>query len=302
MNNIKNKLISKASIERIINRYNKNNAPTLVNNVSLYQTSFVQKSFSNMDQDNLASDNCCSINLNCTTSSNERLEFLGDKIIDFITTEFLFDSFPDKDEGFLTKLKSRIVKKQSLAYLGDKLGFREYMLISTHVERNNGRNNPRFLEDIFESFIGGFYKDQNSDIIVVKKFLLGVYDEFVDLENLINVNDNFKDSILRYFHSKNYGHPVYTSLNVYDGTTVIKQFVSAILIPIEDISEQEDISQAKKIQEKILKSLPEEPKGLLLKSLNGHLVLGTGTGETKKSSQQNCSRQTLLNLGVSLNY
>lgn len=302
MNNIKNKLISKTSIERVINRYNKTNVPTLVNNVSLYQTSFVQKSFANMDQDNSASDNCCSISLNYTTSSNERLEFLGDKIIDFITTEFLFDSFPDKDEGFLTKLKSRIVKKQSLADLADKLGLREYMLISTHVERNNGRNNPRFLEDVFESFIGGFYKDQNSDIMVIKKFLLGVYDEFVDLENLINVNDNFKDSILRYFHSKNYGHPVYTSLNDSDNTTVIKQFVSAILVPFESLTEPEDVSQVKKNQEKTLKSLPEEPRNILLKTLNGHFVLGVGVGETKKSSQQNCSKQTLINLRVSLNY
>lgn len=302
MNNIKNKLISKMNVEKIINRYNKNKPQTLVNDISFYQTSFVQKSFANMDQDNSPSDNCCVINLHSATTSNERLEFLGDKIIDFITTEFLFDSFPAKDEGFLTKLKSRIVKKQSLAFLGDKLGFREYMLISNHVERNQGRDNPRFLEDIFESFIGGFYKDQNSDILIIKDFLLGVYDEFIDLDNLINVNDNFKDSILRYFHSKSYGHPVYTSLNVFDGTTVIKQFLSAILVSQESITDPADKIEAKKIHEKILSSLQEEPREVLSKVIRGKFVLGTGSGDTKKSSQQDCSKQCLINLGVSLNY
>lgn len=302
MNNIKNKLIPKAVIYNIINRYNKAPNFTLVNDTAMYQTAFVQKSFANTDQDNCPSDNYCSISQDCASVSNERLEFLGDKIIDFITTEFLFDSFPDKDEGFLTKLKSRIVKKQSLAFLGEKLGFREYMLISNHVERNQGRENPRFLEDIFESFVGGFYKDQNSDITVVKKFLLGIYDEFIDLENLINVNDNFKDSILRYFHSKNYGHPVYTPLNSYDNTVVIKQFLSAILVSKEAITDPAEYSQAKKIHEKLMKSLPEEPMFILNKTIQGKFVLGIGSGDTKKSSQQDCSKQCLTNLKVSLNY
>lgn len=302
MNNIKNKLIPKTVISGIINRYNKTPKLTLVNEISFYQTAFVQKSFANMDQDNSLEDNSCAITLNSQSTSNERLEFLGDKIIDFITTEFLFDAFPDKDEGFLTKLKSRIVKKESLAFLGDKLGFREYMLISTHVERNQGRNNPRFLEDIFESFIGGFYKDQNSDILVVKQFLLGVYDEFIDLEKLINVNDNFKDSILRYFHSKNYGHPVYTPLNTYDGTTVIKTFLSAVLVSKEAVSDPADKIQAKKIHERLIKSLPEEPYKVLKDSMNGKFVLGIGSGDTKKSSQQDCSKNCLTNLKVSHNY
>lgn len=302
MNNIKNKLIPKAVISKIINRYNKTPALTLVNDTAFYQTAFVQKSFANMDQDNSLEDNSCAITLKSPSTSNERLEFLGDKIIDFITTEFLFDTFPDKDEGFLTKLKSRIVKKESLAFLGDKLGFREYMLISTHVERNQGRNNPRFLEDIFESFVGGFYKDQNSDIKVVKHFLLGVYQEFIDLEKLINVNDNFKDSILRYFHSKNYGHPVYTPLNTYDGTTVIKTFLSAVLVPKEAVTDPADKTEARKIHEKLLRSLPEEPYKVLKASIDGKFVLGIGSGDTKKSSQQDCSKNCLTNLKVSHNY
>jgi ribonuclease-3 len=302
MNNIKNKLIPKQVIEKIINRYNKPPNFTTVKDTSFYQTAFVQKSFANVDQDNCPSDNYCSINPQHHSASNERLEFLGDKIIDFITTEFLFDSFPDKDEGFLTKLKSRIVKKQSLAFLGEKLGFREYMLISTHVERNQGRENPRFLEDIFESFVGGFYKDQHCDIVLIKKFLLGIYEEFIDLETLINVNDNFKDSILRYFHSKNYGHPVYTPLNSYDNSVVIKQFLSAILVSKETITDPVEYSQASKIHEKLMKSLPEEPMSVLNKSIEGKFVLGIGYGDTKKSSQQDCSKQCLTNLKVSLNY
>jgi dsRNA-specific ribonuclease len=268
----------------------------------MYQTPFVQKSFCTTDADNSESDNCSSIKFNSYDNiTNERLEFLGDKVIDFITTEFLFDLFPGKDEGFLTKLKSRMVKKESLANLGRNLGFKEYMLISPHLERNDGRNNPRFLEDIFESFIGGLYKDQNSNIDIARNFVLGVYSEFIVIDDLININDNFKDSLLRYFHSQSYGHPVYTSLS--DPGNSSKEFTTILLIPKKVILAENNF-KLEKIQEKILDTDKNEIKAhdnlsLLLQT---NFLIGLGKAKTKKASQQQCSRDTLINLGISLNY
>ena len=301
MNNIKNKLITKKFVETIVNKYSKG-IDFKVNNIKMYQTPFVQKSFCTTDADNSESDNCSSIKFNSYDNiTNERLEFLGDKVIDFITTEFLFDLFPGKDEGFLTKLKSRMVKKESLANLGRNLGFKEYMLISPHLERNDGRNNPRFLEDIFESFIGGLYKDQDSNIDIARNFVLGVYSEFIVIDDLININDNFKDSLLRYFHSQSYGHPVYTSLS--DPGNSSKEFTTILLIPKKVILAENNF-KLEKIQEKILDTDKNEIKAhdnlsLLLQT---NFLIGLGKAKTKKASQQQCSRDTLINLGISLNY
>ena len=303
MNNIKNKLVTKQFVESTVNKYSKGEF-IKINNLRLYQTPFIQKSFCMSDADNSESDNCSSIKFNSYDNiNNERLEFLGDKVIDFITTEFLFDTFPDKDEGFLTKLKSRMVKKESLANLGTKLGFKEYMLISPHVERNDGRNNPRFLEDIFESFVGGLYKDQKSNIDIARNFVLGVYSEFINIDDLININDNFKDSLLRYFHSKSYGHPVYTALYSV-GNTSFKEFTTVLLLSKETYGIETDL-KLRKNQEKnlaIIKNENIEAYQKLILLLKTHLLMGIGRAETKKASEQCCSKDTLTNLNISLNY
>ena len=145
MNNIHNIFFTKNDIENIINKYL--SKPIKIGSIELYQKAFIHKSFCIMDPDNSDSDNCSVINYNFNSKNNsnhnERLEFLGDKIIDFITTEYLFDKYPSENEGFLTKLKSKMVNKDSLANLGEKLNFKKFILISSHVERISGRNNGK---------------------------------------------------------------------------------------------------------------------------------------------------------------
>src|SRR4029078_3007379 len=230
MNNIKNKLIKKNDIELIINRF-MGETPIKINNIKQLQTAFMHKSLAIVDQDNDESDNCSAINSDkFLITNNERLEFLGDRVIEMVTSEFLFDTYPDKDQGFLTKIKSKMVKKKSLSMLGERLGFKQFMLLSSHIERIYGRENVRLLEDIFESFVGALYKDQKSDLNICRKFVLGVYAEFIDIDELINTNDNYKDSLLRYFHSKSWDHPVYKPL-YYTGPVYMREFTIAVLIP-----------------------------------------------------------------------
>jgi len=300
MNNIKNKLISREKIESIVNSY-MGDTPLRINNIKKFQKAFIHKSFCIVESDNSDSDNYCSIDYNENLkSSNERLEFLGDKVIDLITTEFLFDIYPDKNEGFLTKLKSRIVKKESLSYLSEKLGFHDLILISSHVERISGRQNPRFGEDLFESFIGILYKDQKSDLNICKKFLLNVYKKYINLDKIINNNDNYKDSLLRYFHSNGWGHPIYEVIKTeYNNSN--KEFIVAVFIDQEYI---------KKINEKLLENiLNEQYKYYKFISPDTRknsntclLILGIGKGNTKKISEQECSKFCLDALKVSRNY
>lgn len=316
MNNIHNKLITRDIIQNLINKY-MGDTPIRINNIKKFQKAFVHKSFAIVDSDNSDSDNFSVMKFdNLTLFNNERLEFLGDKVIDLITTEFLFDKYPNKDEGFLTKLKSRLVKKESLSYLGEKLGFRELLMISSHIERISGRKNPRFLEDIFESFVGVLYKDQKSDLNVCKKFLLGVYDEFINIEDLINNNDNYKDSILRYFHQQSWGHPVYRTI-YHTGNVYCREFTTILVIKKDLFTNEKSLKFVKRQQE-IINIVKKDSNDMicnkdagkddencyktLMDLLNDHILLGMGRNTTKKQSEQDCSKDCLINLDVSTNY
>lgn len=303
MNNICNKLITKEKIEAIINTYMPVNQQVSINNIKKFQKAFIHKSFCNVvDSDNSDSDNYCAIDYNPVfVSSNERLEFLGDKVIDLITTEFLFDKYPDKDEGFLTKLKSRLVKKESLAYLGEKLGFKELLLLSSHVERIDGRNNSRFLEDIFESFMGTFYKDQHSNLNICKHFLLEVYNIHIDINDLINNNDNYKDSLLRYFHSKGWGNPEYKHI-YYIGSVQAREFTCIVLIEPEHLGDKAKLLQGKRNE--ILNVIARDQKVEEYNEINSTklVILGIGKGSKRKMAEQECSKNCLNNLDISLNF
>lgn len=319
MNNIRNKLISREKIENIINNYMDEGSRVYINNIKKFQKAFIHKSFCIVDPDNSDSDNYSCINLDKDfLTNNERLEFLGDKVIDLITTEFLFDKFPDKDEGFLTKLKSRLVKKQSLAYLSKKLGFEDMILLSSHVERISGRNNARFSEDLFESFMGNLYKDQYSNLEICKKFLLGVYSEFIDLDDLISNNDNYKDSLLRYFHSQSLGHPVYKTI-YYVGNVYAREFTVILYIEKEKILKNiksplitNNITKNDKIIKDRIKYetdriqdknsfIDENLHESILKNDNIKII-GIGKESTKKKAEQECSKNCLDNLKISRNY
>ena len=103
------------------------------------------------------------------TDSNERLEFLGDSILSFIVSEFLYKAYPEYSEGTLTNLRSLLVNTKSLAIWAQKLDFGKHLRLSRGEEESKGRENQSLLADCFESFIGALYLDQG--IVAVQKFL-----------------------------------------------------------------------------------------------------------------------------------
>jgi len=92
--------------------------------------------------------------------SNERLEFLGDAILSFLSSEFLYKEYPQYPEGILTNIRSSIVKTQSLGAAAKKLGFGEHLFLSKGEEEGGGRNNISLLADSFEAFLGALFLDQ----------------------------------------------------------------------------------------------------------------------------------------------
>lgn len=101
--------------------------------------------------------------------SNERLEFLGDAILSFLTSQFLYTTYPTYPEGVLTNIRSSLVKTKSLGESAKALGFGDLLFLSHGEEESGGRNNMSLLADSFEAFLGALSIDQGIDS--VKQFL-----------------------------------------------------------------------------------------------------------------------------------
>lgn len=93
------------------------------------------------------------------TSSNERLEFLGDAVLELVITNFLFESRPEDPEGFLTAARSAVVRTESLSEVARAINLGEELRMSKGEAMGGGRNNPSILENTLEALIGAIFKD-----------------------------------------------------------------------------------------------------------------------------------------------
>ncbi|KEO81924.1 ribonuclease III [Tumebacillus flagellatus] len=100
---------------------------------------------------------------------NERLEFLGDAVLELLVSEYLFLKFPKMPEGELTRLRATIVCEPSLVRFATKLNFDKYIRLGRGEEISGGRKRPALLADVFEAFVGAYYLDQG--LQPVKEFL-----------------------------------------------------------------------------------------------------------------------------------
>ncbi|MFJ8529720.1 ribonuclease III [Bacillus sp. NPDC094106] len=96
---------------------------------------------------------------------NERLEFLGDAVLELTVSQYLFQKYPTMSEGELTKLRAAIVCEPSLVRFANELSFGNLVLLGKGEEMTGGRERPALLADVFEAFIGALYLDQGLDIV-----------------------------------------------------------------------------------------------------------------------------------------
>ncbi|MDR2976435.1 MAG: ribonuclease III [Streptococcaceae bacterium] len=115
------------------------------------------------------------------TANNERLEFLGDAALSLVIADYLYEKFPDKPEGELSKIRSSLVRSESLSNFTRQCGFEHFILLGNGEEQTGGRNRNSILENLFESFLGALFLDAGFE--AVKKFLYqAVIPEFEDGE------------------------------------------------------------------------------------------------------------------------
>ncbi|GAB2024300.1 ribonuclease III [Lactovum odontotermitis] len=115
------------------------------------------------------------------TANNERLEFLGDAALSLVIADYLYAKFPDRPEGELSKIRSSLVRSESLANFSRQCGFDKFILLGNGEKQTGGRTRNSTMEDLFESFLGALFLDAGFE--AVKGFLYqAVIPEFEDGE------------------------------------------------------------------------------------------------------------------------
>ncbi|MEA3383920.1 MAG: ribonuclease III [Campylobacterota bacterium] len=139
--------------------------------------------------------------------NNERLEFLGDAVLNLIVGEFLFNKFPSSNEGELSKIRASLVNEKGFTKLALAINLGDYIYLSEAEERNKGRAKASILSDAFEAIMGAIYIE--SDLNVLKPMILKLLDENYDEINLDELFCDYKTALQEVTQAKFGAIPVY---------------------------------------------------------------------------------------------
>ena len=164
--------------------------------------------------------------------SNERLEFLGDAVLDLLVADFLFRRFQDKREGDLTQMKSLVVSRTVLARKARDIDLDRFILLSPEERGAGGGRQPSILCDAFEALIGAIYLDGGLEFSrsFVERKVLDDFDELIQRDDYVN----FKSKLLEHTQSLGSGHPRYL-VHSEDGPDHCKMFSVEVCVTGESI-------------------------------------------------------------------
>lgn len=159
------------------------------------------------------------------TESFETLEFIGDSVLGFVITKFLFDRYESRQEGFLTKARTKLVRGETLANIAKHLGLEKLVIMDEKGMRNGWNTNPKILEDVFEALVGAIYIDIG--LIHAKAFILRIYQDpqIVHMESIM-IDDNYKDHLMRYCQVNSWQLPEYRVAGHHEGLFYIDIFIN----------------------------------------------------------------------------
>ncbi len=141
---------------------------------------------------------------------NQRLEFLGDAVLEIILTEYLYKLYPDEDEGNMTKMRSAMVREDSLASFARKVQLGSFIYMGKGEMENGGNERNSTLADLFEALLGAWYLDGGME--TVKNFVLALVNEFFPDPAYLLRSINPKGLLQEYSQKQWGGTPVYTVL------------------------------------------------------------------------------------------
>jgi len=169
-----------------------------------------------------------SVTRESSLESNERLEFLGDAILELVVTEFLYKKLTDHGEGYLSKVKSVLVSRKVLAEIIIRRELGKYLLLDRGEEKTGGKTRISNLANLYEALLGAIYLDGGLEQAAgfVNHTLLSRYRDLIKDEKFIN----YKSILLEYMQGKKVGLPVYNLLQE-SGPDHDKKFVMQVCMP-----------------------------------------------------------------------
>lgn len=213
MSSIQDYLAYKHSPDKHLSQYIKNILGFYPRNVFVYQLAFTHKSVADEK-------------VGKSLLSNERLEYLGDAVLEIVVADYLFKKFPTEQEGFLTEMRSRIVSRASLNKLSQKLGFEEYIRY-VHDETNGGFRS--IGGNTFEALMGAIYLDRGFEF--AKKVIVDrIIRMHINLDEIQQKEVNFKSKLLEWSQK----HKKHTSFNLLNGNGTYHQKLYIVQITIDE--------------------------------------------------------------------
>ncbi len=200
---------------------------TTFKNKDLLRTAFTHRSYLNE-------------NRKSGMEHNERLEFLGDAVLELIVTEYLYAKYPEKNEGDLTSYRSALVNAVTLAGVAEKLGMNDFLLLSRGETKDTGRARQVILANTIEAFIGALYLDGGYETtkLFVSKHIFKLIDDIVHKKMWLDAKSHFQEKAQEIVGVT----PSYITVSA-AGPDHDKQFTVAVFLGKEKVAEGEGKSK-----------------------------------------------------------
>jgi dsRNA-specific ribonuclease len=205
--------ITLSEVQSILTRYG---LPNKVHNMEFYRRAFIHRSYTKRPQFENLQQNITIVErppdcLPLSSKSNERLEYIGDGVLELTTKYELYRRFPKEDEGFMTEKKIAIVKNENIGKIAYEMGLHKWLIISRNAEEKKIRTNLKKLGCLFEAFVGALFHDYNKMGVkdeegwfnnffvtgpgfqMAQKFIENVFKKHVNWIELIRNDDNYKN-------------------------------------------------------------------------------------------------------------
>jgi ribonuclease-3 len=172
---------------------------------------------------------------------NEECEFAGDSLLGCVVALYLYERYAGMGEGFLTRIRTRIVNNNMLGFLAQKMGLEPWIIVSRHVEEvcQGGRGNLRLLGSLLEAWVHALFKNFETEanpglaFTYVQRFLITLMEKHINFVDLITDDINFKDKLLRFCQAKFHRPPRYKEVDV-KGPPHDRIFTMGVIDPMNE--------------------------------------------------------------------
>ena len=309
-----NKEITLNEVQSILTEFG---ITTKVHNIELYKRAFIHRSYTKRPklENDLSNVKIAEQPPNCMslkTKSNERLEFVGDGVLELITKYYLYRRFPKEDEGFMTEKKIALVKNEHIGKLAYQMRLNKWFVLSRNTEEKNTRNNLKKLGCLFEAFIGALFLDFNKISVndehgwfkntfvcgpgfqMAQIFIEAVFEKYVDWQQLISFDDNFKNILQVKIQKEFKTTPAYLEIS----RDADKGYVMGVYLclgkPIHAVTPHEAVDYCVYGSFAAIQSEFVEKKYVFVR-------LGTGNHCVKKKAEQSACEEAIEAINADLN-